>query len=336
MTGNADTPLEAALAQARTQAPAVEARLRTAWADTPLAAAGAAHDAAGGKRSRVRLTLTAAALLGCDARDAEAAAAAVELLHNASLVHDDLIDEDATRRGVPSVWKTHGTAGAVLLGDRLLAAAHAEAAATGAPRELVQALSATARRLVDGVARERAPAATAPGDAARDAYLDLARDKSGALFAFAVDAALILAGVPHRERHVARTAFEALGAAYQIGDDLADLDGHKLGRPAGGDVAAARLCAPVAALRALGEPATVAAFDRFLAAPEDAEIWIARLRGADVRAEITGWRDGLMGDAASAAARLRPELRAFTGWAATAIGGPAPSEEAPACAAATP
>jgi hypothetical protein len=64
MTANADTPLEAALAQARTQAPAVEARLRTAWAATPLAAAGAAHDAAGGKRSRVRLTLTAAALLG--------------------------------------------------------------------------------------------------------------------------------------------------------------------------------------------------------------------------------------------------------------------------------
>jgi geranylgeranyl pyrophosphate synthase len=189
---------------------------------------------------------------------------------------------------------------------------------------------------VDGVARERAPAATAPGDAARDAYLDLARDKSGALFAFAVDAALILAGVPDRERHSARTAFEALGAAYQIGDDLADLDGNKLGRPAGGDVAAARLCAPVAALRALGEPAIVAALDRFLAAPGEADAWIARLRGADVRAEVTGWQDGLMGDAASAAARLRPELRAFAGWAATAIGGPETPVEEPACAAATP
>lgn len=336
MTGTADTPLEAALAQAHTQAPAVEARLRTAWTATPLAAAGASHDSAGGKRSRVRLALTAAALLGCDARDAEAAAAAVELLHNASLVHDDLIDGDTTRRGVPSVWQAHGTPAAVLLGDRLLAAAHAEAAATSAPRDLVQALSATARRLVDGVAREHAPAAADPGEAARDGYLDLARDKSGALFAFAVDAALILMGAPDRERHFARTAFEALGAAYQIGDDLADLDGHKLGRPAGGDVAAARLCAPVAALRALGEPVTVAAFDRFLAAPGDADAWIARMRGADVRAEIMGWQDGMMGDAASAAARLRPDLRAFTGWATTAIGGHAASEEEPTCAAATP
>ena len=61
MTGMADRPLEAALAQAGTQTPAVEARLRAAWAASPLEAAGEAHETAGGKRSRVRLTLTAAA-----------------------------------------------------------------------------------------------------------------------------------------------------------------------------------------------------------------------------------------------------------------------------------
>ena len=325
----ADT-IHPALDAARAHEPAVEARLRAAWAGTPLADAGAEHAAGGGKRTRARLTLAAAALTGAPEADAHAAATAVELLHNAALVHDDVIDGDTTRRGQPAVWARHGASAAVLLGDRLLAAAHAEAARSSVPAALVEAVSGTATRLVDGVARERDPAAATPP---RDAYLAATRAKTGALFALTVDAALALTDAPRTERERARTAFEALGAAYQIADDMADLDGLKDGRPAGGDIRAGRLCAPLAAVRAHAPAARRAALERALAAGEPLTGWVPVMRAPWVRRRVGAWHETLCAEAARAADEVRPALKALAAWAETRVGG---ELEAAPCAAGTP
>ena len=173
----------------------------------------------GGKRVRPVLCLATAEASGCDAERALPAAAALELVHNFSLVHDDLpaLDNDATRRGSPSVWAQHGEGIAVLAGDALLAEAFRLALSYPTPevaRELVQAtLGMIGGQYLD-ITR------SAPDE------VTLHKLKTGCLFAASIALALWVAEVPAKEQRSWRAFGDELGLLFQIVDDLLDGDGY--------------------------------------------------------------------------------------------------------------
>jgi geranylgeranyl diphosphate synthase type II len=238
----------------------VAARIETSLADAVLLAeaAGAPPRLAAsmrhavfpkGARIRPRLTLAVAAACGDDRPSlASAAAAAVELLHCASLVHDDMpcFDDAETRRGRASVHRAYGVPLAVLAGDALIILAFqtlAKAAAT-APDRVAAVLTAVG----DGVG---VPFGIVAGQAWEcEPQVDLSeyqRQKTGALFAAASIAGAAAAG--HAEPETWRLLGDRLGEAYQVADDLRDVVENEasLGKPVGRDAA-------------LGRPSAVAAF----------------------------------------------------------------------------
>lgn len=195
----------------------------------------------GGARIRPKLVLAVADACGeDDPRLTDAAAAAIELLHCASLVHDDLpcFDDAATRRGVPSVHRAYGERLAVLTGDVLIVLAFQTVAdaGTGAPARLAPLVATLSR----GVGP---PSGIAAGQAWEcEPQADLAQyhaQKTGALFAAATMAGAQSAGAAAAPW---RAFGEALGAAYQAADDIRDVcaEADWLGKPTGRDVAFGR------------------------------------------------------------------------------------------------
>lgn len=195
----------------------------------------------GGGRLRPRLTLAVAHACGADAPAlTEGAAVAVELLHCASLVHDDLpcFDDADTRRGRPAVHRAFGEPLAVLAGDALIVLAFETLAraAAGAPHRLATLIGIVARSvglpggIVAGQAWECEP------------VVDLSeyhRAKTGVLFAAATAAGAASAG---NDPGPWRLLGERLGEAYQVADDLRDVAGDpdEIGKPVGRDAALGR------------------------------------------------------------------------------------------------
>jgi geranylgeranyl diphosphate synthase type II len=214
-----------------------------AEAGAPPALAGALRFAVfpGGARVRPRLCLAVAGACGDDAPAlADAAASAIELLHCASLVHDDLpcFDDADTRRGKPSLHVVYGEPLAVLVGDALIVLSFETLARAGsaAPERLAPLVAALARAagsphgLVAGQAWESEPSAPL------EAYH---RAKTGSLFAAATMAGALAAG---RDPTPWRAMGERLGEAYQVADDLLDAvaQPHEAGKPTLRDVSLAR------------------------------------------------------------------------------------------------
>jgi geranylgeranyl diphosphate synthase, type II len=192
----------------------------------------------GGARIRPRLCLAVAQACGDDAPAvADAAAAAIELLHCASLVHDDMpcFDDSATRRGRPSIHSAHGEAMALLVGDALIVLAFETIAieAIEAPARMAQLSSAVARAV--GM-----PLGIVAGQAWElEDEIDLSayhRAKTGALFVGAAMAGALCAGA---DPHPWRMFGERLGEAYQVADDLRDAvaSAAEIGKPVGQDKA---------------------------------------------------------------------------------------------------
>jgi len=203
------------------------------------------HLGAGGKRLRARLALAACHALGGYAEDAIDWAAAVELLHNASLIHDDIQDGDRTRRGEPALWARYGAAQAINTGDLLLMLpfralnrypAEAQAA-------LVQILAEYAESTARGQIRELA--LTASPDKGWGDYFDAVSGKTGTLFALPVRGAAELAGLMPEEAQELASALSSIGVIYQLQDDLLDLFDEKGRRPRGSDIYEGRLSAVV-------------------------------------------------------------------------------------------
>jgi geranylgeranyl diphosphate synthase type II len=200
----------------------------------------------GGHRFRPQLCLAVALACGdSDPAAADAAASAIELLHCASLVHDDMpcFEDAELRRGKPSVHVRFGVPRAVLAGDALIALAF-ETPARGAglgPHRWARLSSIVARAvgsphgIVGGQAWESEPAISLP---------DYQHRKTGALFSCAAQAGAAAAGA---EFQPWRTLGEKLGEAYQVADDMRDLlcDPKDLGKPIGQDAARLRLNAAV-------------------------------------------------------------------------------------------
>ena len=219
---------------------AVEQRMRAycdgeAGANNAITSAAAFHLEAGGKRTRARLTLDASQRLGLPQSDAVALAAATELLHNASLVHDDLQDRDEWRRGKPALWRAYGANVAICVGDLMISAAYAALAEVSRPDVLPRLL----RTLHDAVAvcirgqHRDLKAQQIPVRHFAD-YEAIAIGKSAPLLALPLVLPLIAAGDEGAAQQAATTA-EHFAIGYQIADDLEDvaLDRGEGGRPAG-------------------------------------------------------------------------------------------------------
>jgi geranylgeranyl pyrophosphate synthase len=191
----------------------VESELACAVESHPgmVAEVGASALAAGGKRLRPAL-----AFLSSSPDDAPpvAAGVAVELVHMATLVHDDLIDGAAVRRGRASAWSEHGEAAAKAAGDYLFARAFAVLAATG-DVDAVAVLADASLALARGEAMQRRQ--RHDPDTTVDAYLERCALKTGALF----EAACVLGGGSGEYGRL-------LGVAFQIADDVLDCAGDTL------------------------------------------------------------------------------------------------------------
>lgn len=323
--GLAGDPLDSALAESDRQLQAVEARLRTAGgASGMLPAAAHHHFAAGGKRFRARLTLVAARLSDMSEDDAVAAATAVELIHNASLVHDDIMDGDTQRRGRATVGHRYGTGTALLLGDRLLAAAFAQAARTSRPAETIDCLSQQVRRLIDGQALEDAAVSeTTPAEALHERYIETARGKAGALFALPLDTVRTLSGDTSGSAERVVSAFRTLGTAYQVQDDIADLAGTKDGRSRATDLWRGRLTAPVVQHLRHAAPREDGALRAFLRqearTAEDVAFWRDRIVNGPGWDATRRLRQSLLDEVRWAGASLREPQRALLAWSLDSV-----------------
>ena len=202
----------------------------------------ALHLGAPGKLARARLALAAGSALGVRREAALELAVACELLHNASLVHDDLQDRDDMRRGQPAVWAAFGDDVAINVGDYLLTKAMQTAASLPAHetarRRVVDAFATTTLTLLRGQTADNA--ARRSVSLSRADYEAIARAKTGALVVLPVEGALLLADADARTLERARAGLADLGAAYQVQDDLADVLGLKDGREPAADLSAGR------------------------------------------------------------------------------------------------
>ncbi|MFZ4516016.1 MAG: polyprenyl synthetase family protein [Acidimicrobiia bacterium] len=201
---------------------------------------------AGGKRLRPALTLASYYAACGDERASDAAvtgAAAVELVHLGSLYHDDVIDEAATRRGVPSVNARWNNITAILSGDYLLAQASGLAASLGA--DVAALLAATIAELCRGEVLELQHLFDAERTVA--SYLSAIDGKTAALFATSCRIGGMVSGVSEPTLHALDTFGRNLGMCFQIIDDVLDLtaDDAALGKPAGNDIAEGVYTLPV-------------------------------------------------------------------------------------------
>ena len=246
----------------------------------------------GGKRLRPFLLLETARLFGaCDA-GAVRAAAALEMVHCYSLVHDDLpaMDDDDLRRGRPAVHKAFDEATAILAGDSLLTyafeimadpATHADPAIRAA---LVLGLARAAGMggMAGGQALDLA-AESALGTLSQTAILQMQAMKTGALLLYAVQAGAILGGAQADARAALAQYGGALGAAFQIADDILDATGDaaSMGKRTGKD--AGRNKATLVA--ALGMQAACAQRDALVARAQQALLQVSFRNSSDSLAQ---------------------------------------------------
>ncbi len=188
---------------------------------------------AGGKRLRPKLVqLTAGIGPRSEPLRAAALAAAVELLHNATLIHDDYVDESTHRRGRPTVAAAEGPERAVAVGDYYFAKATRLIAEIGNRRvtsAIAEALEAVCASQIDDVALRGAY----PGD--RDSYLRVVRGKTAALFAAACASGAMLSEAGPEVVDALRRYGDLLGVAFQMADDMVDFSPSS-GKPVGLDI----------------------------------------------------------------------------------------------------
>lgn len=241
----------------------VEVRLReiAAEASAPLDGLAGETIAAGGKRLRPLLVLLAAGEPAGDDTGLIRAAAAVELVHSATLVHDDVLDRAPLRRGIPTVWATAGREGAIATGDYLFARAFSELVANGRVDE-VAVLSQASSALAEGELLQREDAYDTTITLER--YLLRCELKTARLF----EAACRLGALESGADGEALGLFgRRIGLAFQLLDDVLDVSGpvERTGKPRGTDLLDGTVTLPFIlarerepALREAGTPTTPA------------------------------------------------------------------------------
>ncbi|MDN5918351.1 MAG: polyprenyl synthetase family protein [Pseudonocardia sp.] len=201
----------------------------------------------GGKAVRPALARLSAAAVGAPASEAVPAAVAVELVHNFSLLHDDLMDGDTERRHRPTVWSRWGASSAILCGDALLALASEvllESGSAHAPAA-TRMLAATTRELIRGQVEDLA--FETRDDVGVAECLSMAAGKTGSLLAAAASIGAVLAGGPEAARSGLSTYGMEVGMAFQLVDDLLGIWGDPgiTGKPVRADLRSRKKTLPI-------------------------------------------------------------------------------------------
>jgi heptaprenyl diphosphate synthase len=189
----------------------------------------------GGKRIRPALTLLAGKFFNYDIEKLKLMATGVELLHNATLVHDDIVDNAELRRGKPSIVSAWGKGSALLLGDYLFARAGVLVASTGNIR--VTKLFSQTLMTISGGELEQVDI-DYNIKSARENYYKWIRAKTARLFSTSVETGAILCGAPEEFVESFNKYGYYFGMAFQIVDDILDFIGKEseLGKPVGSDL----------------------------------------------------------------------------------------------------
>lgn len=199
---------------------------------------------AGGKRLRPMLTLAAAQMCGYTGDHHTRLAAAVEFIHTATLLHDDVVDESGQRRGRPTANLLWDNKSSVLVGDYLFARSFQLMVETGSLRVL-DILSNASATIAEGEVLQLTAAQNLGTDAA--IYLQVVRGKTAALFSAATQVGGVISGVPEAQIQALFDYGDALGIAFQIADDLLDYQGDQsaTGKNVGDDFRERKLTLPV-------------------------------------------------------------------------------------------
>lgn len=219
-------------------------RLRMASKHAPRIPEVTAHLVdAGGKRLRPMLTLACARMCGYDGADHVKLAATVEFIHTATLLHDDVVDESAQRRGRPTANLLWDNKSSVLVGDYLFARAFQMMVEPGNLRVL-DILSNAAATIAEGEVLQLSAAQNLATD--EDLYLQVIRGKTAALFSAATEVGGVIAERPEEEVQALFDYGDALGIAFQMVDDLLDYWGSEAtGKNIGDDFRERKLTLPV-------------------------------------------------------------------------------------------
>ena len=195
-----------------------------------------------GKMMRPILLLLVARLYGAVRPSTLHAAVSLELLHTASLVHDDVVDESTERRGQLSVNAIFNNKVAVLTGDYLLATSLVHAEQTHS-HPIIQLVSSLGQDLADGELLQLSNVSN--HSFSESVYFDVIRKKTAALFAACTKAAAFSVGMGEEEAEFARLLGEYIGICFQIKDDIFDyFDSKEIGKPTGNDMLEGKLTLP--------------------------------------------------------------------------------------------
>lgn len=210
-----------------------------------------------GKRMRPMLILLMAKNYGCVSEVTQHSGVGLELLHTASLVHDDVVDESTERRGQASVNATYNNKVAVLVGDYLLSTALLHVSLTD-NQQIVQYLAELGRTLAKGEILQLSNISNT--NISEDIYYQVIKQKTAALFEACCAIGALSAGADADEIEAAKLFGQNLGIAFQIRDDIFDYyDSQEIGKPTGNDMAEGKLTLPVIhALNATGNEEMIA------------------------------------------------------------------------------
>lgn len=196
-----------------------------------------------GKRMRPMLILLMAKNYGSVSEVTQHSGVGLELLHTASLVHDDVVDESSERRGQASVNATYNNKVAVLVGDYLLSTALLHVSLTG-NQQIVQYLAELGRTLAKGEILQLSNISNS--EISEDVYYQVIKQKTAALFEACSAIGALSAGASSEEIEQAQLFGQNLGIAFQIRDDIFDyFDSEEIGKPTGNDMAEGKLTLPV-------------------------------------------------------------------------------------------
>ncbi|HZG27234.1 MAG TPA: polyprenyl synthetase family protein [Ensifer sp.] len=198
----------------------------------------------GGKRLRPMLTLAAAELCGYFGENHIRLAASVEFMHTATLLHDDVVDESALRRGKSTARMIWGNQASVLVGDFLLGQAFKMMVDAGS-MEALDVLATAATVIAEGEVMQLSAAKNM--ETTEDDYLAVIRAKTAALFAAAAEVGPIVAGESKAMRNALKSYGMNLGLAFQLVDDVLDYGGSsaELGKNTGDDFREGKITLPV-------------------------------------------------------------------------------------------
>ena len=196
-----------------------------------------------GKRMRPMLTLLMAKTFGEITDQTQYAAVGLELLHTASLVHDDVVDESNERRGQASVNATYDNKVAVLVGDFILSTALLSVAKTGNQR-IVEYLAELGRTLSNGEILQLTNIQNQ--EISEEVYYQVIKQKTAALFEACAAIGALSSGADEDRVEAAKRFGQNLGIIFQIRDDIFDYyDAAEIGKPTGNDMAEGKLTLPV-------------------------------------------------------------------------------------------